>query len=367
MIYHIYWGTSGNSGLYLHEIYQTLKAHGFKQRAFVNYYYPFDYGDKLFFKRGDIAYGVTQGKLRKVVQLFEVLKAYMVILCCSIKDRPQLINYSHVGQSYFFILIYLRILKAISGAKLIVTCHDVAPHSGGTSEIKFRRKIFHVADYLLVHTNDSARELVEMFGIDKRRIVNHLFPIMDLSILSGSECNNPFNQTDFLFIGHLRKDKGIELLLDAWYDFHKICPEAKLRVCGRKQFNVSFNQRELEKCNVEFNLHFISDEDYFNHVSSARYVVLPYIWGTNSGIISTVLSLGTNVITSDIPMFSENLLVGKDDKFKAGNKEALINILQMKYLKRDNTTMNKLSLYKSEFNKSVIAVYKELQTKHTNF
>ena len=49
MIYHIYWGTSGNSGLYLDEIYQILKKGGYNQKIYVNYYYPFGYGEKIFF------------------------------------------------------------------------------------------------------------------------------------------------------------------------------------------------------------------------------------------------------------------------------------------------------------------------------
>lgn len=359
MIYHIYWGTSGNSGLYLHEIYQTLEKNGFIQRAFVNYYFPFDYGDKIFFKRGDIAYGTAKGKLRKIFQLLEVLKGYLIILFCSLKNKPILINYSHVGQSYFFIPLYLRILKSISGAKLMVTCHDVAPHGGGSSEMKYRKQIFHLADTLLVHTDDSARELVEMFGADSSRIVKHLFPIMDLSLLSDDNEQNPFSPTDFLFIGHLRKDKGIELLLEAWPELHKICPDAKLRICGRHLPDIHFNQKLLEKCNVEFNLHFISDEDYFNYVKSARYVLLPYISGTNSGIISTVLSLGTDVITSDIPMFAENPLVASDDRFKTGDKNDLVALLVSKYQALGKAANEKLKDYREQFEKGVISVYSQ--------
>ena len=50
MIYHIYWGTSGNSGLYLDEIYQILKKGGYNQKIYVNYCYPFGYGERIFFK-----------------------------------------------------------------------------------------------------------------------------------------------------------------------------------------------------------------------------------------------------------------------------------------------------------------------------
>ena len=110
LIYHIYWGTSGNSGLYLHEIFQTLKRSGYDQRAFVNYYFPFDYGDKIFFKRGDVAHSKYKGTVRRIIQLFAVLKGIGKILVSYYKQKPQVINYCYVGQSYFFFHFYLPIL-----------------------------------------------------------------------------------------------------------------------------------------------------------------------------------------------------------------------------------------------------------------
>lgn len=240
MIYHIYWGTSGNAGLYLDEIYQVLKKEGISQRVFVNYYYPFGYGDKIFFKRGDVAMSKYKGIVRKLFQLQEVIFGYIFILFASRIDKPEVINYSHIGQSYFFIVWFLKLLKKFSGAKLMITCHDVNPHSDGKGEMPNRYKIFHTADYLLVHTERSIEELNEFFDIDRSKVFIHPFPIMDLSKLT-KESPNPYSKTDFLFIGHLRKDKGIEFLLDSWPEFHNICPKAKLRICGRHLPDISFN------------------------------------------------------------------------------------------------------------------------------
>lgn len=359
MIYHIYWGTSGNSGLYLDEIYQVLKNQGYKQRVFVNYYYPFDYGDKVFFKRGDVAKSKYKGTTRKIFQLLEILKGYIWILCCSIKDKPKVINYSHVGQSYFFIVWFLKLLKNLSGAKLVITCHDVCPHGTISDEMKNRTKIFHTGDYLLVHTAKSIDELVELFGVDRNKIVMHPFPIMDLSKLT-QESDNPYSMTDFLFIGHLRKDKGVEFLLENWKEFYNVNKQAKLRICGRSVPDVHFDKEYLEKCNVEFNLRYIDDDDYYHYVKAARYVILPYIQGTNSGIISTVLSLGSDVITSNIQMFAENPLVDKDNMFKTEDSLSLVETLQRKFSMYDEKKKDRLIQYKKDFRKGVVKMYEEL-------
>lgn len=359
MIYHIYWGTSGNSGLYLDEIYQCLKNAGYRQRVFVNYYYPFDYGDKVFFKRGDVAMSKYKGVLRKLFQLQEIMFGYFRIIIASLKDKPAVINYSHVGQSYFFVVLFLKLLKKVSGAKLMITCHDVCPHGLVSGEMINRKKIFRAGDYLLVHNENSIKELNELFGIEKSRIVQHLFPIMDLSKLTMD--NNPIEKdTDFLFIGHLRKDKGVEFLLDAWKDFYGINEKATLKICGRKLPDSEFDENELSKYNIEFNLRFIDDDEYYHYVKSARYVILPYLQGTNSGIISTVLSLDTNVITSDIPMFKENPLVPADCMFANGDKQSLVDKLQEKWLVNNNSVSSTLIDYKKRFKKEVIETYSEI-------
>lgn len=359
MIYHIYWGTSGNSGLYLHEIYHTLEKHGFQQRAFVNYYYPFGYGNKIFFKRGDVAHSKYKGTVRKIIQLFEVLFGFLIILVYSFKERPQVINYSNVGTSYFFIPLYLRLLRFVSSSKLVITCHDVLPFSDNKGDMNNRRRIFHLADHLLVHTDSSANDLEYFFKVNRAKIVKHLFPIMDLKLLV-TDSTNPFSEVDFLFIGHLRKDKGILLLLEAWKELHMYCPKATLRICGRQLAGVEIDKDYLSKCNVDFHLHFISDDDYYHYVKAARYVVLPYTFGTNSGIISTVLSLGTEVITSDLPMFSENPLVVNDNIFKSADKSALVSILQKKYSEHGGSINKRIDHYRNDFEQGVLSVYKFL-------
>ena len=362
MIYHIYWGTSGNSGLYTDEIYKLLEKEGYKQRVFVNFYFPFDYGDKIFFRKGDIANSKYTGLARKLFQLQETLCGFLKIIYCAFRQKPKIVNFSHVGSSYFFTYLFLKFLKYLSKTKLVITCHDVMPLSLGPrsqNEMKYRSKIFHIADFLLVHNRNSILELHINFDINKNKILFHPFPIMDLTKMPPRTKRN-FTSVDFLFIGHLRKSKGIELLLEAWKDFYRINSNAKLRVCGKQPENVSFDKKQLENCGVEFDLRFIDDDDYYYYVKAARYVIFPYLLGTNSGVISTVLSLGTSVITSDLPMFKENELINSDDMFKTGNKQSLINKLNEKYYKNAKHSEDKVTSYREKFNIQTINVYKQL-------
>lgn len=362
MIYHIYWGTSGNSGLYLDEIYQCLKENGYKQKVFVSYYYPFEYGERIFFHHSDIAHCTVKGLKRKFVQLYEILVAFIRIIISARRDKPEVVNYSLISGSYWFVLYFLILLKWVSGSKLIITCHDVCPwgnHEHGSREMKNRQKIFDIADKLLVHNDSSIIDLERVINIDRQKIVKHLFPIMDLTkLMGGKKCVE--KKCDFLFIGHLRRDKGIDFLINTWKTFHSHNKEAVLWICGRPQ-GQDYDVNNLRQYNIICNLGFISDENYCQYIQSARYVILPYLKGTNSGIISTVLSLGADVVTSDISMFTDNPLVSRENMFKSGDADSLVKILKDKYDNQSPKDMEQLLCqYKENFYNEVLSAYKDL-------
>lgn len=363
MIYHIYWGTSGNAGLYLDEIYQVLNRAGYSQKAFVSYYYPFEYGEKIFFHRSDIAHCKYKSRSRKIVQAYEIIVSLLRILVAAAKDKPKVINYSLISGSWAFLVVFLKILKKISKAKIIVTCHDVCPFghdiNSNDSEIRNRKKIFALADYLLVHNENSISDLKHYFGVDNEKIISHPFPIMDLSKLYKPRVHE--KKYDFLFIGGLRKEKGINFLLDSWPHVIEANPTASLCIAGLKDTCDNFDEDSLSKQNVEFHLHYISDQDFVDYIESSRYVLLPYIKGTNSGIISTVLSLHAKVITSDIPMFKNNPMLSETEMFEAGNSNAFIDCILSKLLeKKDNYSEELLISYRRNFNNKVLEVYKRI-------
>ena len=110
-------------------------------------------------------------------------------------------------------------------------------------------------------------------------------------------------------------------------------------------------------------LHFLSEEEYFTLARQTRYVVLPYTEGTNSGVVSTLATLvGTNIITSDLEMFTSNPLLNREYMFKAGDSAALCEKLSLTYGNRveDSQNMADVELYRSSFGQEVVALYKRL-------
>ena len=256
-------------------------------------------------------------------------------------------------------------LKKITGAKIVLTCHDVLASEsslqGAKSELENRKKIFRLVDVFLVHNDFSEAQLKEVFNIDKSKIVKHPFPIMDLKKIIDVK-NSDFIQTDFLFLGHLRKEKGIDVLLNAWDIFHEKVPSATLRIAGNlpKMENIN-TQKYKGRKDIEFILKFLTDEEYCKLIKSTRYVVLPYKRGTNSGVISTVLSLGADVITSNILMFLQNPLVKRDLVFDTENADSLVTILDYAYNKESIEEKYRINEYRAVFEEEVNKVYASLR------
>lgn len=361
MVYHIYWGTAGNAGLYLDEIYQVLDNAGYKQKAFVNYYYPFDYGEKVFYKLTELGHCKIK-RFRGPVRYLELLWAILRILINTIVDRPRVINYSIIG-SFDVIRYYLIFCQKALGCKIVLTCHDVIPSASSLQDIKteieIRKKIFNVADFFLIHNDFSRLQLKEFFGVDEKIMVMHPFPIMDLSkIVEVTENYN--KKCDFLFIGHIRKEKGVDVLLEAWESLHVKLPDATLTIAGNLPPTEEINVSDYEhRKDVKFILQFLSDTEYCQLIRSSRFVVMPYTHGTNSGVVSTVLALGADVIASDIQMFVQNPLIDKNLIFKAGSVESLAHTLEKAFITHgiENRKAFSIQKYKEIFKEKVLKVY----------
>ena len=362
MIYHIYWGTAGNAGLYLDEIYQTLKSEGFEQEVFVSHYYPFNYGRKVFFKWTELGHCSKLGKLRNPIRYIELIYALFVIYIKILRRKPQIVNYSFIGV-FTPVLLFLKLIKKTTKCKLILTCHDVMPFANNyqtlSKQEKMRKKAFQMADYLLTHNQNSAKELHHSFGIPTQKILRHSFPIMDMNILFHQHAATD-NKCDFLFLGHLRKEKGVEVLMEAWKLFHDKHPDAQLCVAGHAPFG--FDTAPYKDMNILFKLQFLSDEQYYSLASSAKCIVLPYIKGTNSGVVSTLVTLGKCVITSDLEMFQSNPLLDKNLMFESGNHQSLFNLMEMVYENKHEKaeTEDLVEKYRFSFRKEVVELYNKI-------
>lgn len=283
----------------------------------------------------------------------------IVLFIRTLIDRPTVINFALLSSLFAPEKLYLKTVKFFGLSKIMFTCHDVIPFGSITDSVLKRRKaIFDIADYFLVHNENSRNELIDIFRISSERIVSHSFPVMDLKKMNFTFPKK--KKYDFLFQGALRPEKGIDVLLEAWTLFHIKHPEAKLLIVGYTRGNeIDFSK--YVGLNIFFDLKYVDDIEYCANIAYSKCIILPYKRGTNSGIPSSALSLNCEVIASDIPMFKNNSLIRKENLFKTENVEDLFRALDNVYLSLANTSESeRIYYYRKSFNNEVHEMYSML-------
>ncbi|WP_313636324.1 glycosyltransferase [Empedobacter sp.] len=360
-ILHIYYGSQGTGGIYLDEIYNALKAFGFNQDVIVSYYYPFNYGKNIFFKKTDLASGMKKSKMRILFRLFEFIYGMLYTFFYILYHKPKVVNYS-LNRGFITDVYFVSILKRLSSSKIMITCHDVIPFSNNEQDyrkqVSYRRAIFSKVDFLLVHNEKSIEDLQRIFDVDKDRIHHHPFPIMDLNRINNDSVSFK-KKFDFAFVGHLRKEKGLELLIDAWNIFYENNPNATLLIAGNAAYDIELFST-LKNKNTTIVLKYLSDSEYCKFINESKTIILPYLKGTNSGVLFNIIASDCNIIYSNLPMFEESILLSKIGSFETGNIESLVSKLSYFYKKHEIQHANLLKEYKRDFDIKVVETYKKI-------
>lgn len=370
---HIYYNTAGNSGLYLNPIVEALNSY-YEQKAYVNKYYPLNEKNfhRLFFRfteKNEINPHRLLKKdtnIRKLLRFCELqIGNYQLLKQLKI-FRPDIINYSLTNMPDAPYLLK-RIRKVLKDVKIVVTCHDVVPFQA-TGIIDYRT-VYELADYLVVHTYGAIEILKREYQISYDKILYHPFPLIDLNrlnvVVSGEDTHSV---PRFLFIGVMRQEKGVQVLVNAWKELGPNF-DGKLTIAGFRPENVKIDFSHIRNYkNVKIIEKMLSDEEYLKIVKEADYIVFPYSKVGNSGVLSTVVSLKKVPITTKLPTFIESRYCIKELTCNSDNEKelaALIEAVRFKYWPQYNEEQRyiekELAISKEEYAQSIRNAYRKIQ------
>ncbi len=146
----------------------------------------------------------------------------------------------------------------------------------------------------------------------------------DEKLVPNNEESNK-GKTNFLFIGHIERHKGILFLIDAFNSLENF--NIKLDIIG--DGSLLEKAKNLAKDNINL-LGRFSHAETLKKIQTTDFIIMPSLCYENSpNVISEALSAGKPVIAADIGGAAE--LVNPDNgyKFEAGNKEDLINKIKL--------------------------------------
>lgn len=243
--------------------------------------------------------------------------------------------------------------------QIVLTVHDPLPHGGEQrcrSEL-FRRIAFKICNQIVILNEIQLKAFVETYHIPSQKITVASLGLYDMLHRQGGAESTRSSESEYvLFYGRISPYKGLEYLLPAFERVHDKLPSTRLVVAGAGEYYFDVS-RYNNSAFIDFINRYVSESELASLISSASFVVCPYSDATQSGVVSTVLALGTPMIVTNVGTMPE--MVKKYDaglvvpsKDEDALYKAMFDLLSDKSLlcrKRNNLAVS-LSEVDSEWN-----------------
>jgi glycosyltransferase involved in cell wall biosynthesis len=215
-----------------------------------------------------------------------------------------------------FDVVYIKIIKRITGCRIVFTAHNILPHDTGKRHYSAYQKMYRAADSIIVHTNSTKRELLQLFDIPeaKIKVIDH--GLLNLSydpvlLEKQMEEYNRHYQINgkmvFSALGYQYYYKGVDVLAEVWATTPELYenPHCKLLLIGKNR-GVDFNMTKgIGNIIVEDRI--ITDEEFYYLMTHTDIYLLPYRSISQSGVLLTAISTSTPFLVTDVGGLKEPL------------------------------------------------------------
>lgn len=261
---------------------------------------------------------------KHIFKFFSYLISQLKLLFIMLSKKPDIIHFQWFKLPKIDYILIKIIRMLLPKRKLVFTAHNVLPHDTGDKYKKIYNKIYNLVDGIIVHTSRSKEEIINTFDItnDKIKVIPHGLLELNYDENNTNKIKNKFYENNNLddkiilgFIGSIRKNKGIELLLDIWEEnkFLNSNEEIVLLIAG------SCNNKELKNRideisnykNVISDIRFLPLDNFAAYMKASDVILLPYLNISQSGVLLSVLAEEKPVLVSDRGGLTDPFEVGK--------------------------------------------------------
>ncbi len=299
---------------------------------------------------------------------------YPKLLKLVAEERPDVIHIQWFPAAISGYLL-LRLLRAVSSAKIVYTAHNILPHEKRALYHGVYKKIYQKIDKIIAPSKFNRAVIMEMFDMESSRIsvIPDCLYFGDLHNGSRAAAEKRLalssGEKRILFFGYIRTHKGLGSLIKAFKKVKRQIPDSRLVIAGKPEggFGAYSNliyDLGLDK-EVILDLRYIPFPEMLDYFRSCDVVVLPYLKVCQSPIVQLAYSFGKPVITTE---YSEGDVVedGKSGYIvSAASQDGLTNALSDLLSRKDRLKEMEdytKHLYETKYSwktfiKSTLAVY----------
>jgi alpha-maltose-1-phosphate synthase len=298
------------------------------------------------------------------------LRAYF-----SISKELRSYDIIHVQITNVWLYLYRLLYRKVP---IVCTIHDPYQHYGLGAfkyicEEASQRLSTRLALRFFVHGEALKTDLSEGFGVPAHKI--EVIPHGEFSfyVHLRSSTNLWRKQKSFkrvLFFGEVRRNKGLEYLLKAEPIISESYEEYKICIAGKFEGDLDYYKgliRNSDKCEIVDE--WVPNEQVANLVESSDIIVLPYVSGTQSGVLSLAMAFGKPVVATDVGSIGEVIKDGKNGVLVPPRDEkslarAILVLLKNEEkriaMAKEASATAKVQLSWDEVRKKTIAIYEEI-------
>lgn len=187
--------------------------------------------------------------------------------------------------------------------KLVVTVHDPLPHSGEFTvrSEAFKKLLFRLVSRFILLNETMLDSFCGRYHIRKSNVTCSGLGLYDVINLFGKDCKAVVSGRYILFFGRISPYKGLDYLIPAMDNIAESRKDVSLVIAGKGTLPKSVINKDYIKVINDY----VSNDDLVAMIRNAMFVVCPYTDATQSGVVSTVLALGTPMVVTDTGTMGE--------------------------------------------------------------
>lgn len=244
----------------------------------------------------------TGDSIKNFIKNLIFFKPIMIFYNTIRKINPDII---HIQSCHPWMCLFLPFLQ---NYKIVTTVHDVNPHAGSRKFEQDLARDIHIkySNALIVH-GDDARTSLEKKAPGKRIFV---IPHGDYSFFTQMMISDRKEEPgSILFFGRIADYKGLPYLIQAETKIAESVPNLKIIIAGAGTFKEQ--EYVLQSPHFELNNKYINDNEVSEYFQRASVIVLPYIEGTQTGIIPIAYAFKKPVVVTQVGSIHEVVENGK--------------------------------------------------------